>query len=496
MQLPARKAVLLMAEEEGGHTRYRCDHQAEELNLLGASCDVAQFDDVNHTEALERYEGFVLHRLRWSEGLASFLEGARAAGKLVVFDSDDLIFEPDHIDHFAFLDDAPDEARTSWIRKLERYRKTLRACDRAIVSTEPLAAYTREVITRVAVVFNAVSAEMVRQADDALARAQQRANGEVTIAYLSGTRTHDRDFLVAADAVLWALETYPGVRLLLVGPLGLDPRFERFATRVQKMAEQPWQRLPEIIAGIDVNLAPLERDSPFTYCKSCVKYAEAALLGVPTVASPASDFVRAIENRRNGFLADADGEWHDALRQLIEAPDLRRELGARAFEDVRRRHTTKATARTLERSLSSLAERHERLVVNWLSPSGWEDDLGLPRALARAGHTVRVYAGRSVREVGPADVSIATDPDTAAIVAGHPRSLFKCHLVSTIDDDATVYDLPLRPICVGEAAAERLESLTGRPTDRIDGPEQLEEILLRMCFTRLRRRRRRLEWRR
>jgi glycosyltransferase involved in cell wall biosynthesis len=485
--------VLFMAEEHGGHTRYRCDHQAEELSFLGASCDVAQYDDVNHAEALERYECFVLHRLRWSDGLASLIERATAAEKLVVFDSDDLIFEPSHVDHFAFLDDAPEAARASWLKKLERYRKTLQACDGAMVSTEPLADYTRELTNRVEVVFNAVSAEMVKQADDALTSARPQANGDVTLAYLSGTRTHNRDFLVAADALLWALETYPAVLLLAVGPLDLDPRFERYASRVQTMPEQPWQRLPEIIAGIDVNLAPLERDSPFTTCKSCVKYAEAGLLGVPTVASPAGDFVRAIEHGRNGFLADSDADWHDTLRQLITSPELRREMGSLAFEDVRRRHTTKATARTLERGLSALGQRNGRLVVNWLAQDDQYDGFHLPDQLARAGHTVRQVGPRS-GDLPAADVGIATDASTARTLAADSRSLFKCHLISTIDDDPSVYDLPLRPICLGDEVAETLGSLTNRPVDRIEAPAQFEEILQQMCFTRLQRRRR-LEWR-
>jgi hypothetical protein len=105
-----------------------------------------------------------------------------------------------------------------------------------------------------------------------------------------------------------------------------------------------------------------------------------------------------------------------------------------------------------------------------------------------------MYVERGFGDVAPADVSVATDPTTAQIVARHQGSLFKCQLVSAIGDDLSVYDLPLRPICLGADVAGRLESVTGRPTDSVDDPEQLEERLVRMCFTRLRRRRR-LEWR-
>jgi glycosyltransferase involved in cell wall biosynthesis len=189
---------------------------------------------------------------------------------------------------------------------------------------------------------------MVRLADEAL---EQRPNAgvaadgrDVTIGYLSGTPGHNRDFLEAADAVLWALATYPKARLLVVGPLDLDRRFDTLEGRVTRVPKQRFDSLAALTARIDINLAPLERDNPFTECKSCVKFLEAALVGVPTVASGYPDFARVIESGRNGILADRPSAWTDALGELIESKQRRHEIGVRAFEDVRETHTTRARA--------------------------------------------------------------------------------------------------------------------------------------------------------
>src|SRR5262249_46367722 len=154
------------------------------------------------------------------------------------------------------------------------------------------------------------------------------------------------------DAVLSALGTYPQMEFLAVGDISLDERFSACHERVRTLPLQPWDELPDVISQIDVNLAPLE-DNPFTECKSCVKYLEAALLGVPTVASPRPDYVRVIEHGRNGLLAETPSEWLDSLGRLVSDSDARRALGVNARQDVRREHTTAAQAERLADALNS-----------------------------------------------------------------------------------------------------------------------------------------------
>ena len=84
----------------------------------------------------------------------------------------------------------------------------------------------------------------------------------------------------------------------------------------------PWRKLPEIQVQFDINLAPLEIDNPFGQSKSEIKYVEAALLRVPTIASPSDSYSAchpASGERLSG--GECAGLGTDYLETLIEQPE-------------------------------------------------------------------------------------------------------------------------------------------------------------------------------
>jgi glycosyltransferase involved in cell wall biosynthesis len=95
------------------------------------------------------------------------------------------------------------------------------------------------------------------------------------------------------------------------------------------LEELPWE-----LARFDINLAPLEVDNPYCEAKSELKFFEAALVIVPTIASPTHPFKSAIRDGQNGFLASTQGEWLDRMMTLHDDLQLREKLGQAAWHDV------------------------------------------------------------------------------------------------------------------------------------------------------------------
>jgi len=513
---PSCAAVLFVSGAPEVSLRYRCEHQAEQVRLRGGTATIVRHGDADLLEALARHELVVLHRVAWGPDIEELRRRALACGKRVVFDTDDLVFDVDALSDVAALEDLPaDEARL-YEEGVYRYRATLENCDAVVASTEPLARRAQEHCQHAIVAPNVASIAMVEAAERALRR-PGAPNGAV-IGYMSGTATHKRDFRVAAEPLLDVLREEPAARLRIVGPLPLDDAFSDVGDRIERLDLQPWSRLAHVQAGVDVNLAPLELDNRFTESKSAIKWIEAGLVGIPTVASPQPDFCRVVRPGVNGFLAETAEEWRRDLLNLVRDASLRRRVGATARSEILAAHTTKARAAFYEAQLREIAPHVEGpLTLNWIMYSpirqtggGYRNIFRIANVLGARGHVQRFVvlpvahlAGKTeaaVRafvddafgippngavllghdEIPAADVSIATYWPTAYTVASHQRSLFKAYFVQDFepeflpDDDPDharargTYDLPLRHICLGRHMQLRLEEMTGLPAEMVD----------------------------
>ena len=265
---------------------YRCVHLAEQLRALGHEAEIAEWFDDTQIEPARAvgYDAIFLYRLPMSALLARVIEEARQTGIPLIFDTDDLIFEPDLVHTQRGIDRLSPSEQEQHLGGVRRYLQTLKACDAVTVATPFLAELAAQHGKPAFVHRNALGREMLA-AGESTPRADEAPSERVVIGYGSGTPTHDADFHEAAGALRIILDRFPHTELWIVGPLAISAELEAFGERVRRFPLTDWPGWFERAHQFDIALAPLELENAFCQAKSEIKFVEAAALGVPTVAS-------------------------------------------------------------------------------------------------------------------------------------------------------------------------------------------------------------------
>ena len=358
-----KQRILFVSGTEGDTRRYRCFHHQEQLALQNVPADFRESADSQLLVDVLDYDLFVLHRVPYNPLIGVVIDLAHLRGKPVVFETDDLVFAPELYEQIGYVDTLSPEDARRFRQNLERQAETFQHCDCVLTTTEFLAEEATRRGKPAYVHRNAPSDEMIRISEQAFADRQRQTrkadeNRPLVVAYFSGTGSHNRDFGVIAEPLTWMLETYSQVWLHISGHLELGPEFAPFHSRIKRAPYVDWRELPYLIARTDVNLAPLERENPFCRAKSENKFVEAALVGVPTIASRIDAYECVIESGDNGFLASTAEEWKDALQTLLDAPAERERLGVTARRTAYARYTPEQQAPHLVKTLQEIAERY------------------------------------------------------------------------------------------------------------------------------------------
>ncbi len=278
-------------------------------------------------------------RARLSAQTAALVSAAHDAGAVIVFDVDDLMFRPELaktslIDGIRTQNMSEADVRSFY----QAVELMVLEADRCTAPTIPLAREIRDLHKPATVIPNGFSAETLQRSRAAM-RARREAPHDrlVRIGYASGTLTHQRDFAEVVPAVAAILRENASARLVLFrGATDISefPELAGFAEQIEWRDRVPVKDLPNEYARFDINIAPLEAGNRYCEAKSELKFFEAALVGVPTIASPTRPFAEAIQHGKTGFLAKDFAEWHNALQHLVSNRDLRRLIADQAYEQV------------------------------------------------------------------------------------------------------------------------------------------------------------------
>lgn len=318
--------------------RYRVYNMIQVLHALGKDIGAAFFcndDRAAFNKIVDNADVIVICRARYDGHLNTFISRARAQGKRVIFDVDDLVFDTKYL-HLILktLDQDLNHpaAWDHWFAYMGRIGATLNMCDAAITTNNYLASRLTEFSgLNATVIPNFMNQEQLtisdrifqEKLDSSFARNQQ-----IHLGYFSGTPTHNRDFAMAGNALADIMREDDRVRLLVVGFLELKGGLKEFSGRIQTLPLHDFINLQRIMSLVEINIVPL-LDNGFTNCKSELKYFEAAAVGTLTVATPIHTYAGAIRNGENGYLSRST-EWPKRLGQMIEDLPRYQEMAVRA----------------------------------------------------------------------------------------------------------------------------------------------------------------------
>ena len=334
--------ILFITGGLGDSALYRSWHVAEELRLSGFTAAVTVQDNPFVSRYADTFSVFVFHRVLYTRNIARLIKKIKERKKEIIFETDDLVFDRkyfQHMDYFRKMNYFERKQYEGGIGAEILADPYVKVCT---ASTSFLAAKLEERGKKVFVVRNKLSREDVSVLNNLYDRKKRapQTDEKIIIGYFSGAKGHDKDFAVIADALKEILERFPKAELFLAGPLSIGDEWRVYEKRIRRVSYVPRNEHFANVARTDINLAPLEVGNPFCESKSELKWFEAGLLSVPTVAAATKTFKEAIIDGVDGYVAATTEEWVAKLSRLIGDDLFRRSMGEKAREKVLERYTT------------------------------------------------------------------------------------------------------------------------------------------------------------
>lgn len=392
--------------------RYRISHQKEQL-IANNICSNEVYYTALSLDQVRNYRIFIFFRCPYTPLIGEFIALAKKLHKVVLFDIDDLVIDTKYTDLLPYVKSLSKKEKAVYDDGVERMGKTLALCDGAITSTERLAEELKHYVPEVFLNRNTASELMLKYSEEVLHKQTKsknlnkilpqikdksrqtrnipkkrkkeqpdltiRTKGEIRLGYFSGSITHNEDFKMILPAITKILKEYPNVTLHITGELTLPKALRPYKGQVIKREFVKWQRLPELIASVDINLAPIE-DNIFNEAKSENKWTEAALVKVPTVASNVGAFKTMIQQNETGILCDETENWYEALKKLVESKEERTRIAENAYRYCKKNCVTTYTGFPLAKYIRSKMTPNAAFILPSLEISG-----GIMVALRHAG---------------------------------------------------------------------------------------------------------------
>ena len=337
---------------------YRVQQKISQLQDLGCYVEWQPWSEVSSNQQRMHFVDIVMfYRAPGFPKVMQSIHYAKALGKLVCYDIDDLIFDRDKLaEKFKQTSQQlSDKDLQGILDGAELYKKAIAACSYGIASTPLLQAELAKLLEKKQCYLlpNGLDETILSIAD---LPQPEKSTEQVTIFYGSGTKTHDEDFALVGDVLARLMQQYSQVQLVVAGHLTLPKALQQMPDRVQRLPLMDFSAFLYSLRQADIAIAPLE-SGLFADCKSEIKWLEAAAMGVPTVVSDTARYRDMIQSGENGFIATNSDQWFTALERLITDVDLRQTMQQNAMSFALTHYAPAAMAQQMQQLLTAMQQQ-------------------------------------------------------------------------------------------------------------------------------------------
>ena len=341
--------------------RYRVEQKIEQLELLGLKCRWMNWTDYFEVKnQIHFHDVIIFYRVPGYPKAMANINYANRLGKIVVYDTDDLIYDRETLASYynSSTGQLSGKELKAVLNGADIYKRAIEACEYAITTTPALKTSLEQILGqgKVEVLPNALDKYSV----DAAQRVDVvKRDGQVTLFYGSGSKTHDEDFALISPVLVKLFDQFSNLNLLVVGYLTLPENLAPYASRITRIDFLELDEYFHVLAHADINLAPLKQGL-FADCKSEIKWLEAGVLRVPTVTSDTRVYQHAITHAVDGFVANCSEDWLSILKDLISNDDLRHRIGEAARDAVRQKYSSERMSGRLDDILNQFSKQHRQ----------------------------------------------------------------------------------------------------------------------------------------
>ena len=322
---------------------YRVEHKRQQLLQLGCQATVLTLNEL-HTVAsiaslLEDMEGLLIHRLPASPALFALIAAARRQAIPVLFDLDDLLFDPEQCP--PPLANYGGSVPAEWHRKvsatLPQLQASLLAADQLLLSTSTLVERWTAIQAQqghpeqpIQLWPNLIPAELLQARQKPRLHWLRQRSGRLRLVVASASTPHRLIWhQQLAPALAQLLEQHQQLQLDLLGSLTLPLVLEPFQARIRCREHCPFPEYLQRLSEADIGLMVLE-PGPFTDAKSPNRWMECSLMGLATVLSPIRSCRELLREEEHTLFATSQQAWVDQINRLIHNPKQRLAMARRA----------------------------------------------------------------------------------------------------------------------------------------------------------------------